>query len=109
MENFLPKRLNLLKNIFWYNDSSIENKGGFLMKDFINWDAEKGIATCTLIAPDGITITKTAQCAEEDRDMMSEKTGCTIAQMRATIALSKHIRDYIIKPELYTLKNFYII
>ena len=38
--------------------------------------------------------------------MMSEKTGCTIAQMRATIALSKHIRDYIIKPELYTLKGF---
>lgn len=76
------------------------------MKDFINWDAEKGIATCTLIAPDGTTITKTAQCAEEDQDMMSEKTGCTIAQMRATIALSKHIRDYIIKPELYALKNF---
>lgn len=76
------------------------------MKDFINWDAEKGVATCTLIAPDGITITKTAQCAEEDRDMMSEKTGCTIAEMRATIALNKHIRDYIIKPELYTLKKF---
>lgn len=76
------------------------------MKDFINWDAEKGLATCTLIAPDGTVITKTAQCAECDRDMMSEKTGCTIAQMRATIALSKHIRDYIIKPELYILKRF---
>ena len=36
------------------------------MKDFINWDAEKGIATCTLIASDVITITNTAQCAEED-------------------------------------------
>lgn len=26
--------------------------------------------------------------------------------MRATIAFSKHIRDYIIKPKLYTLKEF---
>ena len=30
------------------------------MKDFISWDAEKGLATCTLMAPDGTKITKTA-------------------------------------------------
>lgn len=50
-----------------------------------DWDEETGIATCT-ITKGNISYTGTAICHENDKDMKNEKTGCTIATIRAEIA-----------------------
>ena len=71
------------------------------------WDAETGIAHCVLKYKPGIEFYGTAYCCAEDFDMMSEKTGCTIALMRAEIEYYKHLRDNEIKPALAALKHLY--
>ena len=70
-----------------------------------NWDEETGQSVCTLIDRDKI-YQGFAWCREEDRDMMNEKTGCTIAEYRAYIAWAKSVRDNEIKPKLAALKEF---
>lgn len=70
------------------------------------WDPEEGIATCILTDGDNIFLGM-AQCSEEDKDMMSEKTGYEIAISRAKIDYLKHIRDNILKPRLAALKQLY--
>lgn len=72
----------------------------------VYWDAESGISKVVITAPDGSVHVGTAKCRDEDRDMLSEMTGCTIAEMRANIAYLKHERDFHIKPELKALKKF---
>lgn len=52
------------------------------------------------------TYVGTAQCREEDRDMMSEKTGCEIAYRRAQINMLKSLRDELCI-ELKGLKKYY--
>lgn len=54
------------------------------------------------------TYVGTAQCREEDRDMMSEKTGCEIAYRRAQINMLKSLRDELCI-ELKGLKKYYYI
>ena len=46
-------------------------------------------------------------CHEEDKDMMSEKTGMEIAYRRATIDYLKYVRDMELKPALKALKQLY--
>lgn len=71
-----------------------------------NWDPESGVAICALT--DGYNMfIGTAACAEEDIDMMSEKTGCQIALWRAEIKYYTHIRDNELKPALKALKHVY--
>lgn len=48
-----------------------------------------------------------ALCHEQDADMMSEKTGLTIAQSRAVINYLCHVRDNEIKPKLQMLEHIY--
>lgn len=48
-----------------------------------------------------------AQCAKEDEDMKSERTGLTIAEAKAAIKLLIFIRDYEIKPQLNILNHLY--
>ena len=69
-----------------------------------DWVEETGQAVCTIIEK-GKIFQGFAWCREEDRDMMSSKTGLTIAEYRAHIAQSKSIRDTEIKPGLEALKK----
>lgn len=70
------------------------------------WDANTGVATCTIT--DGKnSFTGTAICHPDDRDMISEKTGCAIAQVRAEIKYYVHSRDNDILPCLKVLKHTY--
>ena len=70
------------------------------------WDPETGVATCIIINGNRTHI-GIAQCRPEDRDMMGEKTGCTIAEMRAEIDYLKSVRDDDIKPTLQAYKTLY--
>lgn len=70
------------------------------------WDSETGVATCIIINGNRTHI-GIAKCRPEDRDMMGEKTGCTIAEMRAEIDYLKSVRDDDIKPTLQAYKTLY--
>lgn len=70
------------------------------------WDPQTGKATCTIT--DGHNLfTGTAICHPDDLDMISEKTGCMIAQIRAEIKYYIHSRDNDILPCLKVLKHTY--
>lgn len=71
-----------------------------------NWDPEEGVASC-IIKYKNQTFCGVAMCHEEDKDMMSEKTGMEIAYRRATIDYLKYIRDMELKPALKALKQLY--
>ena len=71
-----------------------------------SWDSATGTATC-IIQDKNNTFTGTAHCHENDWDFMSERTGCYIAECRASIARLRHIRDNEIKPQIKALKHFY--
>lgn len=49
------------------------------------WDEKAGLATCCIWLDDFLQGYGIAQCAEKDRDMISERTGLQIAEMRAQI------------------------
>ena len=70
------------------------------------WDETIGTAICILADGDKEYV-GTAFCAEDDKDMMSEKTGCTIAMLRAEISYYKDLRDTQIKPGLRALNQLY--
>lgn len=70
------------------------------------WNPEEGIAKCILTI-DGQQFIGEAKCCETDKDMMSEKTGCTIAYARARIKYYIHLKDNDIKPALAALKHLY--
>lgn len=71
-----------------------------------NWDPEEGVASC-IIKYKNQTFCGVAMCHEEDKDMMSEKTGMEIAYHRATIDYLKYVRDMELKPALKALKQLY--
>lgn len=71
-----------------------------------NWDPEEGVASC-IIKYKNQTFCGVAMCYEEDKDMMSEKTGMEIAYRRATIDYLKYVRDMELKPALKALKQLY--
>lgn len=71
-----------------------------------NWDLEEGVASC-IIKYKNQTFCGVAMCHEEDKDMMSEKTGMEIAYRRATIDYLKYVRDMELKPALKALKQLY--
>jgi hypothetical protein len=70
------------------------------------YDAENGVAFC-YIEEFGQTFVGAACCHDDDRDMMSERTGCEIANRRAYIDLLKYEKDCIIAPALKALKQLY--
>lgn len=71
-----------------------------------NWDPEEGVASC-IIKYKNQTFCGVAMCHEEDKDMMSEKTGMEIAYRRTTIDYLKYVRDMELKPALKALKQLY--
>ena len=69
------------------------------------FNPEDGSSLC-IIQTKNKTFVGTAQCADTDRDMMSEKTGCEIAYHRAVVhALESHLSD--LKNELMGLHKYY--
>lgn len=69
------------------------------------WDPETGSALC-VISDRNNTYYGTATCAPEDRDMMSEKTGCEIAYRRAIISALRSKRDEL-KSQYKGLEIYY--
>lgn len=69
------------------------------------WDSENGTASCILTDGNRQYI-GVAFCHEDDRDMMSEKTGYEIAFRRAKIDVWRAYREEV-KSSLKALKNFY--
>ena len=72
-----------------------------------HWNDDMGVAVCTIIISNGDKVTGYAECSEKDKDMISEKVGCTIAEKRAYIEYLRYIRDKELKPELKALNKFY--
>ena len=70
------------------------------------FDEESGSSICMLETKHNGTFVGTAQCREEDRDMMNEKTGCEIAYRRAKIKYVQNKRDKL-AGELAGLKKYY--
>ena len=75
-------------------------------RPIFNWDPEEGVASC-IIKYKNQTFCGVAMCHEEDKDMMSEKTGMEIAYRRATIDCLKYVRDMELKPAIKALKQLY--
>ena len=73
-----------------------------------SWDSTTGIAKCQIFDKNNV-FEGTAQCHEADADFMSERTGCYIAECRASIQRLRHIRNNEIKPQIKALKHFYYI
>lgn len=73
----------------------------------VYWDPDTGVSQCVITAKDGSVHVGSAKCSPKDQDMMSEKTGAAIAEMRAQIAYLRHERDAEVKPELKALKRFW--
>lgn len=69
------------------------------------WDNENGTASCILTDGNKQYI-GVAFCHEDDRDMMSEKTGSEIAFRRAKIDVLRAYREEV-KSSLKALRNFY--
>ena len=76
-----------------------------MKKPVFSWDPEEGAALCVIQDKDK-TYYGIANCSPEDKDMMSEKTGCFIAEKRAYIMALAGYRDNL-RTELKALKRFY--
>lgn len=76
-------------------------------KPIYSWDPTEGVATCTIVDPrTKRTFVGTAKCAPEDKDMHSEKTGLTLAELRVERDYLKWVRDSEIKPALAALQEY---
>lgn len=69
------------------------------------WNEENGEALCVIQDKNKIYY-GTATCHQNDRDMMSEKTGCEIAFLRANLMALRNYRDEL-QIELKGLKKYY--
>jgi len=74
-------------------------------KPAFSWDPETGSALCILYDRNNLYY-GTAQCADQDKDMMSEKTGCEIAYHRAMISALRSHRDEL-QAQYQGLHNYY--
>lgn len=69
-----------------------------------SYDAEENLASC-IISYNGMEFVGIAQCHPDDFDFASERTGCTIAELRAHIKMLRYRRDGEITPTLKTFKH----
>ena len=70
------------------------------------FDDKTGVGYCSIFEY-GLEFTGIAVCHPDDRDILSERTGCEIANRRAYLELLYHERDNIIAPQLKALKQLY--
>lgn len=64
------------------------------------WDETSGICGCSIIINDFLHGFGIAQCADQDRDVISQKTGMHIAEIRAQINLLQNYKNNELYPEL---------
>ena len=69
------------------------------------YDETSGICGCSIFLDDFLQGFGIAQCAEQDRDMISEKTGMHIAERRAQINLLQNYKNRELHPELKAYKH----
>ena len=69
------------------------------------WDETSGICECSIFLDDYMYGFGLAQCAEKDRDMISERTGSHIAEMRAKINLLQCYKNNELRPSLKALEH----
>ena len=69
------------------------------------YDETSGICGCSIFIDDFLQGFGIAQCADQDRDMISEKTGMHIAEMRAQINLLQNYKNRELHPELKAYKH----
>lgn len=69
------------------------------------YDEVSGICGCSIFLDDFLQGFGIAQCAEQDRDMISEKTGMHIAERRAQINLLQNYKNRELHPELKAYKH----
>lgn len=74
------------------------------IKKEYNFDEDDGFASVTLRVADNIFM-GTAQCAPEDMEFCSEKTGLLIAETRAMINFLTWVRDIELKQQLKVLEH----
>ena len=76
--------------------------------DYIEFafDEELGYARCLMIY-NGQAFEGCAKCHPDDMDMISERTGCCIAEARAYIKVLRFKRDHEIQPKLDILRHLY--
>ena len=69
------------------------------------WDEVSGICSCAIVLDDYMHGFGIAQCADEDRDVISERTGAHIAEMRAQINLLQCYKNNELRPGLKALEH----
>lgn len=76
--------------------------------DYIEFafDEKLGYARCLMIYK-GQAFEGGAKCHPDDIDMISERTGCCIAEARAYIKALRFKRDHEIQPKLDVLRHLY--
>ena len=76
--------------------------------DYIEFafDEKLGYARCLMIYK-GQAFEGGAKCHPDDMDMISERTGCCIAEARAYIKALRFKRDHEIQPKLDVLRHVY--
>ena len=70
------------------------------------FDKKLGYARCLMIY-NGQAFEGGAKCHPDDMDMISERTGCCIAEARAYIKALRFKRDHEIQPKLDVLRHLY--
>ena len=70
------------------------------------FDEKLGYARCLMIC-NGQAFEGGAKCHPDDMDMISERTGCCIAEARAYIKALRFKRDHEIQPKLDILRHLY--
>lgn len=79
-----------------------------MKRDYIEFafDEKLGYARCLMIYS-GQAFEGGAKCHPDDMDMISERTGCCIAEARAYIKALRFKRDHEIQPKLDVLRHVY--
>lgn len=79
-----------------------------ISKPMFDWDKETGTACCILYDKlRNKSFVGLAQCHPEDEDMMSEKTGCNLAFLRAQLKVLQDYKNNELIPGLNALNQLY--
>ena len=74
-------------------------------KPEFTWDETSGICGCAIIIDDILHGFGLAQCADEDKDIINERVGMQIAELRAQINLLQNFKNYELRPGLKALNH----
>lgn len=77
-----------------------------IKEPYFEWNEESGQSVCILDDKKDKLFIGTATCHDDDRDMMSQKTGERISYFRAKIEYLKNVRDNL-KIQLQALNQLY--